>query len=826
MIKLTDNAKAASRKITVQPNILFRITKYNKIFGSAEISEFIRIGDPGLEIGDDWVIGGVRAIQEQSPYISFNGGGSTTTALSQKLAPDRKEGTTVTSMVVSLIDKNEEISRLISPGFELEDIIGTECEVWIGFDGTAYPEDYSIVFRGIINDIDAGAGFVNFMLSAVEDKKRRAILIESVTELLSSIPAVGPVSTVDVLDASEFILPVNDPEGNLDTNCSGIFQIDDEIFSYTGVSGNTLTGVTRALFDSFQEAHDVNTEVTRGVRLQGNGTTLALKIMLSGWQGPFVEDVQIKHFNRLSAFQPRPGAIFFERIDLQKLYGLTVGDFVETQGATESANNIPLSKIINIEVTDDGSFLTVEGVTLVDELDTPGTASFRSKYDSFPIGLRMSPAEVDVQQHEYLRDFFLTGFVFDIQDGFEIQNTKEFLDVECYAPMACFAIPRQGRASVTYSIGPLADQSITMIDLSNVINADKLRVKRSLATNFHNTIKYSYDHAPVEEKFKRVQTFASAQSKSRIPIGDKVLNVSSKGLRTGAGAALIQNSANRLLQRYQFGAEYINGVEMIFESGFPLEIGDVVLVDYAALKLTDTSTGNRSGGLKFMEVLNANKNLRTGKVQIDLVNTSFAAGDRYATVSPSSKITAESTTTRLALKRSFATGEFQNEARKWEDYIGETVLIHAPDWSYQYERTITAFSVEPMALLIEPALPIIPSEDDIIDLAAYPTNSDPNDRATIKLLHAFLSATVPIISSTSQTQFEVAPTDIGKFLIGSLIRINNENYTDHSDEAEVTAVDTILNLVTISEPTGFTIDNTHEAKLLSFADGGQSYRYI
>jgi hypothetical protein len=826
MIKLTENAKAASRKISVQPNIVFKLTKFDKLFGSATISELIRIGDPGLEIGNDWVIGGVRAIQEQSPYISFNGGGSTTTALSQKLAPDRKEGTTVTSMVVSLIDKNEEISRLISPGFEIDDVIGTECEVWIGFEDTAFPEDYSIVFRGIVNDIDAGAGFVNFMLSAVEDKKRRAILIESVTNLITPIPAFGPVPTVDVQDASEFILSAADPEGNIDPNCSGIFRIDDEIFAYTGISGNTLTGVTRAMFNSIQAAHNAGTEVKRGVRLQGNGMTLALKLMLSGWSGPFVSDVQVKHFNRLSAFQPRPGAIFFERINLEKLYGLTVGDFVSTTGAINPANNISLKKITSIEVTDDGSFLTVDGVSLVDELDTPGTASFRSKYDSFPIGLKMSPAEVDVAQHETLRDFFLTGRIFDIRDGFELQNVKEFLDVECYAPMACFAIPRQGRASVTYSVGPIADQSITQIDKSNVLNADKLRVKRSLATNFHNTIKYSYDYNPVDNEYKSIQTFSSTQSKNRIPVGDKVLNVSSKGLLTGLSASQIQNDANRLLQRYQFGAEYINGVEMQFESGFPLEIGDVVLVDYGSLKLTDTAAGSRSGGLKFMEVLNANKNFRTGRVQLDLVNTSFAAGDRYATVSPSSQITTGATTTRLPLKRSFATGEFANEASKWQDYVGETILVHSPNWSYAYETRITAFSTDPKALLVSPALPIVPSENDIIDLAFYPTDSDPDVRKTIKLLHAFLSATVPIISSTSQTEFQVAAADIGKFLVGSLIRINNEDYSDHSAEAEVTAVDTTLNLVTISEPTGFNINNTHEAKLLSFADGGQSYRYI
>lgn len=825
MIRLTENARAASQKVTVQPNIVFKLTKYDKIFGSAEISEYIRIGDPDLEIGNEWVIGGVRAIQEQSPYISFNTGGGTTTALSQKLAPDRKEGTTVTAMVVSLIDKNEEISRLISPGFELEDVLGTECEVWVGFKDTAYPEDYTVVFRGLVNDIDAGPGYVNFMLSAVEDKKRRAILIESVTELANSIP-LGPITTVDVVDASEFILPVNGPDGNLDTNCSGVFKIKDELFSYTGISGNQLTGVTRAILGTGQAAHDAGTEVKRGVRIQGNAMDVALKIMLSGWQGPFVEDVEIKHFNRISAFDPRPDVIFFERLDVNKVYGVTVGDFITTTGATNPSNNVTLQEIIAVEVTDDGSFVTIPGGSLVDEVDSPGMASFRSKYDSFPIGLRMSPFEVDVEQHEYLKNTFLTGRVIDIWDGFEILNSKDFLDIECYAPTASFSIPRQGRASVTYSIGPIGGQEIKTIDINNVINASNLRLKRSLSTNFANTIKYAYDHDPIENEYRKVQTFSSSQSKSKIPIGDKVLNIESKGLRTGAGAAQISNDANRLLQRYQFGAEYINGIEMIFGEGLPLEIGDVVLVDYASLKLTDTISGNRSGGTKFMEVLNANKNFRTGKVQIDLVNTSFASGDRYASISPSSLIGPSATNIRLPLKRSFGTGQFENEASKWEDYVGQKILVHAPDFSYEHETTIVAFSTSPMALLCDPALPIIPAENDIIDLVNYPTSTDATENQTVKLLHAYLSATVPITAGISQTVFEVAPSDIGKFSVGSLILINNIDFSNESPEAEITDVDTILNRITIDTPTGFTINSTHEARLLSFADGGQSYRFI
>jgi hypothetical protein len=825
MLRLTEAAKAASQKINVQPNVVFRIVKYDKLFGADYISELIRIGDPDLFIGNDWVIGGVREIQNQSPYISFNTGGGTTTSLTQKLSPDRKEGTTVTSMVVSLIDKNEEISRLISPGFELDDVLGTEVEVYLGFKDTAFPEDYEIIFRGLINDIDSGAGFVNFLLSSVEDKKRRNILLPQTAELAAAIP-LGPISTITLNSTENFLLPINGPDGVLDASLSGFVKIDDEIFSFTGISGNTLTGVTRAQFGSLEAVHDAGREVKRGVRLQGRGIELALKLMLSGWQGPFVQNVQIKNFNQINPTLNIPNSIFFERVDLKKQYGLTIGDFVSVSGASNPANNFTLRKIRDIQLTNEGSYMVVDASAFVTELNTSALASFRSKYDTLPIGCKMSPAEVDVEQHEKLNEFFLNGFLFDLRDLFEIPSAKTLLDVELYAPMACFAIPRQGRASVTYSIGPIADQSIKKIDVSNVMNAPQLKLKRSLSTNFWNTVKYAYDHDVVKNEFLKVKTFSSALSKTQIPIGDKALEIESKGLRTGLGANLIENSANRLLTRYQFGAEYISGAKLIFGDGFPLEIGDVVLVDYGSLKLTDTTTGDRQGGQKFMEVLNKSLNIRTGEVVVDLVNTSFAVGDRFATISPGSKLASGSTTTRLNLKRSFATAEFDNEARAWQDYIGQDVIVYRPNWSVSATTKIQAVSLDPSALLVDPPLTFSPAENDIIALDFYPTDTDPATRQEIKLLHAFLCAVSPIVTGISQTEIEVPASQISKFVVGGLIKIFSPDYLLESPEAEIIAVDDVANRVEFDTPTGFPILNTYFAVTSGFKDESKWYRYI
>ena len=830
MIRLTENAQAAADKINVEPNLIFRIPKYDKIFGSAEISEYIRIGDPDLYIGsypgwDSWVIGGVRAIQNQSQYMSYTAGGGTSTNLVQKLAPDRKEGTTITSMVVTLIDKNEEISRLISPGFDLDDILGADTEIWLGFKGTGYPEDYEIIFRGIVNDIDSGPGYVNFLLSSVEDKKRRALVVEATTELAAAIP-LGPLASIQVLDGSIFSNAVLGPDGSPDPSISRTFIINDEIFSYTSVSGNVLSGITRGLYDSVQTVHDVGDDVKRGFRLQGNGIDLALKIMLSGWQGPFVEGVDIKHLNRIAPAIPRTNAVFFQRKNVLKEFGLTVGDFVSVTGATNPANNFTNKEIVEIQVTDDGSFVTVDDVSLVDELDSPGTASFRSKYDTLNIGLKMSPAEVDVEQHEYLRDFFLSGYTFDLRDLFEVNVAKTLIDDQIYTSMACFSIPRKGRSSITYSIGPIGGQVARRLDLDTVTNAGSLKVKRSLASNFTNVVRYAYDYDVVEGEFKKSKSFRSLSSQSRIPVLDKVLAIDAKGLRSGGGEALIEASADRLLSRYQFGAEHISGAKLVFGFGYPIEIGDVVLVDYAALKLTDSDTGDRAGGQKYMEVINKTLNVKTADVSVDLVNTSFGLGDRFATVGPSSIVDSGSTTTKLNLKKSYGTGEFEVETYKWVDYIGEKILVHSEDWSQEAETTLLAIDSINVAILVSPALPFAPVDGYIIDAPFYPASSDPNENINWKLPHAFLSATVQIVSAVSQTRFAVSASDFPKFAVGSLVRLNNIDYSQESPEAEIINVYPGTFEIEMDTPSGFTINNTHFAKLMAFADGGQSYRLI
>lgn len=826
MIQLTPNARNAASNITLTPVIVFRIPAYNKIFGNANISEYVRIGDPGLLIGNDWRIGGVRLIQGNNPYVSYSAGGGTTASIGQKIDPARKQSTSVTQMVVTLIDKNEEVSALISPGIEVDELLGQECEISIGFAETSFPEDYNIVFRGLISDIESGAGFVNFMLLSSEDKKRRP-LISKQTDSLNGALGAGAITTIDVVDSSIFTTKVLGPDGLYDSTIERLVRVEDELFKYDGITGNQLQNVTRAYLGTTAVAHANGKDVTSGIRLTGNGIDLALKIMLSGVNDYYATGVDIRHINRYSVTEPLDQGIFFNNINIVEQYGVTAGDYITTVGSIHGANNITLVQISDVQVTDDGSYVIIDSAAFVDDINSLGTASFRSKYDTLGIGLKMKPTDVDVTQHEFIRDFFLSNFTYDFQFLSDVTITKEFLDQEIYAPMACFAVPRQGRSSVTYTIGPIGGNSIPVLNLNNVKNAPSLRVKRSTASNFFNEVQYQYDYNTITEKFAKGVKFESPESKTRIDIGNKPIVFQSKGIYTANNASQITTLASeRWLGRYRYGAEFITNVMMLYGEGYPIEIGDIVLVDYGDLKLTDFNTGDRSGGFKYMEVMNKTLNNKTGDVALDLVNTSFELTDRYGTIAPASKIGSGATNVRLPIKKSFGTKPFQQETYKWADYVGETILVHDANWTVQEETTLKVLSTNPSVIICDPPLSFTPTEDYIIDIPYYPDSTDASINVVWKGMHAFFSPVVDVVSSPDNANVVVAPGDIDKFRVGAIIRINNFDFSDYSEEAEVTAVDTGTNTVTFDPATLFTIDSTHELKLVGFLDGGYSYRLI
>ncbi len=160
--EFTEAAARASDKVNIEPTYAFCIEGLSYCFTAVAIQKVIRWGDPDLYFGDDWVYGGVRDIVGQKKYVSLEGSSK---KITQQLYPDKGSVSSVSSVTVRLIDKNNEVSRVITPGAELPEILGVRADLWIGFRGTAYPDDYTKIFSGLISDIVSGAGWVEFTVN-------------------------------------------------------------------------------------------------------------------------------------------------------------------------------------------------------------------------------------------------------------------------------------------------------------------------------------------------------------------------------------------------------------------------------------------------------------------------------------------------------------------------------------------------------------------------------------------------------------------------------------------------------------------------------------
>ena len=176
-LELTTNQFLASQQVTKRPNIVLQIEGVSTLFGSVAIKEEVRIGDPGLEIGDPdtdpdaFFIGGFKEILDQKKIIDLS---STSKNIRQTLNQDLGQGSSISAFSVALIDDGTLID-LITPGVQIDDILGVKCRIWYGLDKdtTSFPEDYNIVFRGIVTEVDAPPGKIILKLNHPDNKKKR-----------------------------------------------------------------------------------------------------------------------------------------------------------------------------------------------------------------------------------------------------------------------------------------------------------------------------------------------------------------------------------------------------------------------------------------------------------------------------------------------------------------------------------------------------------------------------------------------------------------------------------------------------------------------------
>jgi len=808
---------------------------------SSAIYTRVRYGDPDINYGDPGLVyGGLRRLdtyqgREVKDILSLD---SSSLHISQRLEPEQGRGA-VSTMSLAFVDRDNYMTQVISPGVIIDEILGRQCVVYLGFEQISFPDDYITIFRGRISDVKSHPGLVILQLSDPNLIRRQNVFFIAQTKLSTGITNLD--TTIDVTSNSDFSLPILGPNGSYDTAIKTFFIIDDEWIEYdaTGFGTNQFTSVTRGARGTTAASHTAGADVQAAIQIEDHAIDMALKIMLSGWNGPWKENVPILNivFTGDPILDDQPRAIILRAFtDAVRDFGLVIGDYVTITGDANPLNNVTGRITRFADLFDQSNRIIYLDVDLYSSISSAAVLSFRSQYDTYPdnCGVRLNNNEVDIEQHLFLKNTFLgqsaNSLRFFLQDK---ETAKTFIESEIYLPMSLYSLTRQGKLSAGITKPPIADQKLIFLNIDNIIEPQNIIPTRGINNRkFFNEITYQFD-ADDNNNFLQTERYLDTESLSLVGIS-KELPIKSRGIKTDLGTpALLEKRALFMLSRYKRGATVLP-VKVNYDAGSQIEAGDVVAIQddvngEATLKITNFATGERNFGVQLMEVVDRDFDIRNGTVNLQLVaGVGADATDRFATISPSSIVGSGSTTSRIRIKDSFGALFPGNESEKWRDYQGQHIVVHNFDQSVYEQVTLTQISPTDNTILeVSPALSFVPVENEhYVNIPAYPDSADRNQEAIYKAIHAFLDPQVIVVSGLSTTQFTVAPSDITKFFVGSRVRVHSFDYSIDSDDKVVTAIDTLTYTVTVGVSLGFTPAAGQQIDLIGFRDASGAYRFI
>lgn len=830
VLQVSSKAKTLFEQTRLSQQIILEIDGIGLFFSSLSTEELWRIGAEGVTIGQSGlVVGGTIASADNRNYISLTG---TTNNITQQLQVDKGGSGSVSRFNVELVDKNQELTQLFKPGNEVSDLVSREANVYVGLEGGTHPEDSIRIYSGVVTSQEAKQGSWRIGIDHPEFLKRQDLFVNISGKLTAAITDSDVELTLSDADVADLILPLDD------VTCAVL--INDEIMTYTGVDTalNKITGITRGQEGTTAVAHDIDDDVSSYYIIEGDPIDISLKMMLSRKTGneEYKTDLEPASFVRIGDGSDVADAIFFASTTFIDDNGLVVGALVSVTGATNPANDITAVPITSLSTTENGTVVVVGGAGLVLETSTAALVSLRSQYDVYPqgAGCNMSPTQVDIRQHLDIAQR-LSAELPDIK--LRLDDTivaKDFITEELYLPAGLYRVDRKGRASVAATTPPLVTEALPTFTEDNVRNANKLNMKRQLSKNFYNAFVYKFNPNPLAlGDYKTGTVLFSQNSLNRIKTGTKSLTITSNGFQDDTETRnFITKQSRRFADRYQFAAESVD-IEVLYADGFEVELADVVLFGSPGLQVVDTESGTREFTPRLMEVINKTMNLKTGLIKLRLLDTGFNQDGRYGVVSSSSFINTGATTTTLPLKPSFGSGEFDIERNKWTNLIGEEVKVRSVDFTFNETVRLLQFdSGSTDSVVVTPALSSAPLEGYILEVANYSTSTDSTINVTTKSIHVFFDPQVEVASGVSLTEFTVAPADIDKFFVDSIVRVHSADFTSNSsadtneDDAVVTAIDGGTFTITVSRSLTFIPVMGDFVELIGFADEGLPYRQV
>lgn len=796
--------KAANLKdqTSKTPQIVFEIDGIDFRFSTGQVLRFPSFDETPPLLFDDGLYFDTPIPDDNSrDYISLK---DTSKDIRQQLIPEKGGAGGVQNFKIGLVNKNKELNSTFNT-----ELLGKECRVSLGFLGGSFPQDFSVIFDGYISDYYIKHGIYVFNIAHPDNLKRQELLNLISTQLSASIDDV--VTTIPVDSTEDFIIPTLEQESNF----KSYIRINDEIMKLSQTNTTTeFQNVLRNQLGSSVDSHDNDSEIQSFYRLEGNPIDLALKLMLSG-SGNYAENVTIDRFIKDSDGNSIFNAVYFN-FDIDYIYNITEGDICTITGATNVANNVTNRIITEVVIETTRAYLILDGAALVEENLTSATISVKSQFDTMPVGLKMKPKNIDLDGILELDSLIGSSLPnIDIYVKDEI-NAKEFIEKELFKPSSLFFLPRKGRVSIYAALPPFNAGESIVIDETNITNIESLSVKRSTNKNFYNAIAYKFEEDAIEDKFNSGTIVFNNESLDTIPVGNKQLVIEAKGFRENAETrTAIFQRAQRLLDKYSNGPQFIDNIRLLYKDGYQIEIGDIVVFGSENLQLPNNGKDYFEPTL--MEVNNKKLNIEKGVVEISLINSGYNVNGRFPVVSPASYIESASGNS-VIVKNSQALPVTKLETDKWQEFIGRKVKIR--DINFTKEQILTIFSIgdtNQNEIVFEETLTISVNEDDLIELPDYD-----DAQAYHKASYGYLNPTVNIDAVTSNQVIEVNPVNL---FVGAFVEVHSSDFASISQEVQID--DITGNVITFSEALNYLPSIGDKIDLIGFkSDEGLPYRYI
>ena len=900
-LNLTDALKQALSKNQIEPIFVLKFEGIPYYYSSIPLKSIPRYDDDGIFYdADDLFYDKPYINQKSKDYVIA---AESSNSITQQIEPDKAGGTSASSMTFKIVDFQQELSAIISPGFTLDEFLGINCDIYQTLsDGTSFPEDSVTVMHGVVEDCSAGPGFVRVTVSHPQNLLRQDFIppwtskleynfeYKSATYLgnrylarnVDSVPITinfingGSVSVSVVKNTSNYVINITIISGtttsdtikkaledNLDSNAiiqvesvgdtpqinftySGLvlgdstyaavlsvdgfyndntdtafesyININDEILKVTSVDTSFrriyIDNTSRGKFNSVVGVTgEVDDEVKSFYTFQGNALTLALKLMISTGSN-ITSSTQL--WGNLPGIGLLTNAVYFSNLDVARDLGVVVGDTCTIDGIATDR------QILSINLMESNSYIVLDGASIGIGSDLK-TVTFKSKYNTLPIGCGIKPKFIDIIQFESLIEKYFSDipdYLFYINESVDM---KEFLESELLFPSSVYMIPRKGRISCNMTRPAVGDETLVVLNSDVILNPQTVEIGRSVNAYFYNSIKWYYNPDAIEDSFLDKSITVSADSVTRFKRGVVPLLIESKGLRPGLNSdQFIERNTRRMLDRYQNAPEYVT-VTVPLGVGLPIEIGDPVLFGDNQTQITDTTKGNRLFDPRIFEVINKQQNQTN--VRLKLLETNYGVNGRYGMFSPSSYLNAGSTATILRIKKSFGTSETEAEVEKWRPYIGQKVMIHNSGWTYSEDTILVGILDDNSGIEIAPAIAQY-AEDYIIEPANYSDIVNDTQMSKFKALHCFFNPQVVITSSVSPIKFNVSLSDAAKFTPGCVVRIHDATYSADSG-SEGIKVDSISGTeITLSKSYGGFPLPGQLVDLIGFKDGGKPYLFV